>query len=154
MVNTSLLHVHDRFFFFWVGVCRLILRILTLFQRKNCSFPQPFSELASKIHTHFQTWRLSQNATYVLTSTEIMSSLPRLERQQKDFFLFYSFIIETTKTFIQYCSSLVNHTRFQTKMGTIYTRFQTNAAPKPYSLGRHIPVKLIFNNYSSSPNGL
>ena len=123
-------------------------------KKKNCPFPQPFSELASKIHTHFQTWRLSQNATYVLTSTEIMSSLPRLERQQKDFFLFYSFIIETTKTFIQYCSSLVNHTRFQTKMGTIYTRFQTKAAPKPYSLGRHIPVKLIFNNYSSSPNGL
>ena len=40
---------------FVVGVCRPILQILTLFQTKTCHFPYPFSDLASKIHTHFQT---------------------------------------------------------------------------------------------------
>ena len=95
MVNTSLLHVHDLFFRgtsweFLVWVCRLVLRILTLFEPKKCHFPHPFSDLASKIHTRFPTWRWSQNATNVFTLTEIMSSLPRLERQQKGFFLFYS----------------------------------------------------------------
>ena len=82
--------------------CRLVLRILTLFQTKKCHFSHPFSDLASKIHTCFQTWGWSQNTTYVFTSTEIMSSLLRLERQQKYFFLSYSFIIKTTNTFIHY----------------------------------------------------
>ena len=27
-----------------------------LFQNKKCHFPHPFSDLISKIHTHFQTW--------------------------------------------------------------------------------------------------
>ena len=63
-----------------------------------------------------------------------MSSLLQLERQQKDFFLSYSFIIETTNTFIHYRSCLVNHARFQTKMGKIY-RFQAKMAPKPYPFG-------------------
>ena len=40
-------------------------------------------------------------------------------------------------------SSLVNHTRFQTKEGKVYTRFQTKTAQKPYPLGRHIPIWLI-----------
>ena len=130
MVNTSLLYVHDLFFRgtsweFMVGVCRPFSDGLTLFQTKILSFSTPFSDLASRIHTRFQTWRWSQNATNVFTLTENMSSSPRLERQQKSFFLFYSIIIEKTNTSIQYCSSLVNHTRFQTKMGKISTRFQT-----------------------------
>ena len=66
--------------------------------------------------------------------TEIISSLLRLERQQKDFFLSQSFIIEATNTFIHYRSSVVNHTRFQTEMGKIYTCFQTKTAPKPHPL--------------------
>lgn len=41
----------------------LILRILTLFQTKNWHFPHPFSYLASKIHTHFQTWSLRNVVT-------------------------------------------------------------------------------------------
>lgn len=40
------------------GVWHQILRILTLFQTKNWHFPHPFSYLASKIHTYFQTWSL------------------------------------------------------------------------------------------------
>ena len=41
---------------FFLGVCRSVLRILTLFQTKKWYFPHPFSDLAFKIHTHFQTW--------------------------------------------------------------------------------------------------
>ena len=44
------------------GVCRLVLQILTLFQTaKNCTFPHPFSDPTSKIHTRFQTCPLGRN---------------------------------------------------------------------------------------------
>ena len=47
---------------FLVGVCRLVLQILTLFQTvKNCNFPHPFSDQTSKIHTRFQTCPLGRN---------------------------------------------------------------------------------------------
>ena len=58
--------MHGRFFVcfvpggysleFLVGVCRPHLQIQTQFQTKKGHFPHPFSDLASKIHTHFQTW--------------------------------------------------------------------------------------------------
>ena len=44
---------------FLVGVCRLDPQILTQFQTKMFRFPHPFSELASKIHTRFQTFVVS-----------------------------------------------------------------------------------------------
>ena len=50
-------------------------------------------------------------------------------------FLSYSFGIETTNTLIHNRSSLVNHTRFQRKMGKVFSRFQTKTAQKPYPLG-------------------
>ena len=62
-----------------------------------------------------------------------MSLLLRLELKQKflkrisnSHFLFrsYSFGIETITKFTRSRSSLENHTRFQTKMGKMYTRFQ------------------------------
>ena len=40
---------------FLVGVCRPVPQILTQFQTKIFNFPHPFSDLDSKIHTHFQT---------------------------------------------------------------------------------------------------
>ena len=49
-------------------------------------------------------------------------------------FLSYSFGIETTNTLIHNRSSLVNHTRFQRKMGKIFSRFQTKTAQKPATL--------------------
>ena len=55
-------------------------------------------------------------------------------------FLSYLFRVEKTNTFIRSCGSLENHTRFQTIMVKIYTRFQTKAAQKPYPLGQHIPI--------------
>ena len=58
-------------------------------------------------------------------------------------FLSYSFGIGTINTLIHYRSSLENHTRFQTKMGKVYTRFQTKTAQDPYPLWRHIPVRLV-----------
>ena len=41
-----------------VGVCHLVLQILTLFKTKKsekCHFLHPFSDQTSKSHTHFQT---------------------------------------------------------------------------------------------------
>ena len=43
--------------------------------------------------------------------------------------LSYSFGFETIKTFIRSHSTLENHTRFQTKMGKVYTCFQTKTRP-------------------------
>ena len=38
--------------------------------------------------------------------------------------------------------SLENHTRIQTKIGKVYIHFQTlKTEQKPYSLGRHIPIR-------------
>ena len=41
---------------FMVRVCHPVLQIMTLFQTTKLSFPHQYSDLASKIHTHFQTW--------------------------------------------------------------------------------------------------
>ena len=86
-----------------------------------------------------------------------MLSLLRLERKQNNssnsflisifFFLSYSFGIQTIKTFVHSRSSLKNHTRFQTKMGKVYTCFQTKRRKNPtpcggtylYSLYKGIP---------------
>ena len=65
-----------------MGVCRPVLQKLTLFQAKKWYFPHPFSDLAFKIHTHFQTW-----------SPRNLLSLLRLERKIKFEFLYYSFFI-------------------------------------------------------------
>ena len=44
---------------FLVGVCRPVPQILTQFQTKIFHFPHPFSDLAPKIHTRFQTFVVS-----------------------------------------------------------------------------------------------
>ena len=118
-----------------VGLCRLVLQILTLF------------------HTRFQTRPLKSIPVFRPgLQSEIMLSFLRLEHKHKDssnsfrfsifFFLSYSFGIETIKTFIHSRSSPENHTRFQTKMGKVYTRFQTKTAQNPYPMGRHVPHSL------------
>ena len=43
----------------------------------------------------------------------------------------YSFGIELINTFIRSRGFLENHTRFQTKMGKVYTRFQTKRPKNP-----------------------
>ena len=106
---------------FLVGACRPVLQILTPFQTKICHFLHPFSELASKIHTRFQTSIL-----------EIIVSLLRLKDQQRYFLkailnsCIFSFGIETTNIYIHALPYLENHTRFQTKMGRMCgTKFYT-----------------------------
>ena len=44
---------------FLVGMCRPVPQILTQFQTKIFHFPHPFSDLAPKIHTRFQTFVVS-----------------------------------------------------------------------------------------------
>ena len=76
-----------------------------------------------------------------------------LERKQKNYsnsfripiflFLSYSFGVETIKYVPRLRSSLENHTRFQTKMGEVYTRFQSKTAQEPYPMGRNMPIWLI-----------
>ena len=60
-----------------MGVCRPDLQILTLFQTNlKCHFPHPFSDLEEITNRN------------MFTKTEIISSLLRLERRQKDFLKF------------------------------------------------------------------
>ena len=69
---------------FFVGVSRLVLQTLTLFQTKN--LPQQTLEARSANGSHFQTWRWSQNTTYShVYKDKSCHFLPRLACQQKDF---------------------------------------------------------------------
>ena len=128
-----------------MGVCRPVLRILTLFPTKKCHFshhfPHPFSDL--EVVTK-RNMRVNIDRNYVII-TEI--------RTLAKGFLSYSFIIERTNKSIRYRSSLVNDTRFQTKMGKIYIRFQTKTAPKPYPLGRQVPRAIWLIKGSTPPPG-
>ena len=84
-----------------------------------------------------------------------MLSLLRLERKQKNYsnpfrisiflFLSYSFGIETVNTLIQ--SVVPSKTRFQTKMGKAYTRFQTKTAQKHNPMRRHMPIWPYMREY-------
>ena len=112
-----------------------------LFKTKIAHFHTCFQTRPLKSIPLFHSWPLSR----------LMSSLLKLQCKQKNssnpfrirmfLFLSYSFGIKTINTFIHSRSSLENHTRFQTKMGKVYTRFQTKTAHKP--MGRHMPIWLI-----------
>ena len=50
--------------YFWVGVCRPVLKTLTLFQTKKYDFPYPISDPTLKMYTLFQTlWCVIISAT-------------------------------------------------------------------------------------------
>ena len=130
-----------------VGVCCPVLNILTLFQTKNVIF-----------RTRFQTWPLKSIPVFRpggghktqhkhWHETEIMSSLLRLNVQQKDFlksisnshitlsFLF-SWNSETTNTSIHHRSSFVNYTRFQTRSEqSVYSFFRPKQSKNPTRWG-------------------
>ena len=131
--------------------------------------PDPISDQKNVriFHTRFQTWRWSQNVTlHVYIKQKLCHHWrdQRLKRQQKYFLKsisnshitlsFPSFGIETTNTLIHNRSSVVNHTRFQTKMGKVYNRFQTKTGQKPYPLGWHIPIWLIYGSTPPPPPSL
>ena len=98
--------------------------------KKRINLPHPFSDLGF--------WQ------------KLLLSLLILERKQKNssktfrirIFLFFSYSsgIERINAFIHSWQPLKNHTRFQTKMGKVFSRFQTKTAQKPYPMGRHIPT--------------
>ena len=98
--------------------------------RPDLQNPYPFSDLALRQklrHDYLDSVRKQKKSSDVV-------------RIRIFLLLSYSFGIETINTFIRFGSTLENHTRFQTKMGKVYTRFQTKTAQKPYPLGRHIPI--------------
>ena len=110
--------------------------------------PDPISDQKNVIfHTRFQTRPLKFIPVF-----RPGLKLLKLERKQNNssnafgirIFLFrsYSFGIETITTLVRSRSSLENHTRFQTKMGEVYTCFQTKKAQNPYPLERHILIWL------------
>ena len=106
-----------------------VLQILTLFQTQKCNFSYPFSDLAFRQKLCFITQIRAQTKKFF---TPISNSHISLS---------YSFGIETKSTFIRSRSSFKTHSRFETKMGKAPdTRFQTKTAPKPYPIGRHIPI--------------
>ena len=118
-------------------VCRPVLQIVTLFQIKKCNLPPLFSDQASRNHTCFQTWPLCYHY-FDQSAKQKNSSSPF--RIRMFLFLSYSFGIETINTFIDCRSSLENHTRPQTKMVKVNTRFLTKTAQKRYPMGRDIPI--------------
>ena len=134
------------------GVCRPVLQILTLLQTKKCHFPHPVSDMEV----------LTKLNITCLRKTEIMSSLLRLKPQQKDFLksvsnshitLSFLFIwIGTTNPLIHNRTFFVNHTRFQTKMGKIYSRFQTKTAATHwvgtylYGLYKGVPTRTLYHS--------
>ena len=131
----------------WWRCAARVSKLWPYFRLRNCHFSQRFSDLASKIHTRFKTWPLlvrnyviiTQITTAIITKKKNVSS--NALRIRIFPFLSYSFGLETINTFIRYHTSLENHIRFQTKIGKVYTCFQS--AQKPYALGWHIHVWLI-----------
>ena len=102
---------------------------------KICYFSHPFSDLASKKLCHrCLDWNTNKHDFFIRTF----------------FFFSYPFGIKRINTFIHSRSSLENHIRFQTKMGKVYTHFQTKTVQKPYPLGRDIPYMAYTREYTSS----
>ena len=100
---------------FFVGVYNPALQNMILSQTKKYHF-----------HTRFQTWPLKFIPVFRLRFELVRSTCGIF------LFLSYSFGIETINTFIHSRNSLENHTRFQTKMDKVYTRFQTFGAAHTY----------------------
>ena len=111
-----------------VRVCRLVLQILTLFQTKKCHFQPVFSP-----------WPLRNDVviTYINKSSNIIKDFLKSISSSR---ISLSFLLLLINTFVHSRSFLENHIQFQTKMGQVYTHFQTKTAQKPYPLGRHIPI--------------
>ena len=110
-------------------------KILTPFQTKKCHFTDPFSVLAfrQKLRHHYlDSVRKQKNYSNAFGIRILL-------------LLSYSFGIETINTFKRSRNTLENHTRFQTKMGKVYIRFQTKTVQKPDPMGRHMPIYIREN---------
>ena len=127
-------------------VCRPVLQILTLFQTKKM---QSFTIF----YTRFQTRPLKSIPLFLDLAFRQKLCYHYLDkRANKKLFksisnphislsFVYSFGIETMNKFTHSRSSLENHTQFQTKMGKVYTRFQTKTSqnPSPMAYTREFP---------------
>ena len=113
---------------------------LPYFRPKNVIFYIRFQTWPLKFHTQIFPQRI-----YVIITRS--PSLLRLEQQQKN----HWFGIETINTFIHSRSSLENHTRFQTKMDEVYTRFQTQTVQKPGLFGAAHTVYDIYKGVPPPP---
>ena len=119
-------------------------------------FPFPFKRLPRRLFKPKNV--LSALVFRPALQAEIMLSLLRLERKHTNpsnpfrifLFLSYSFGIETINTLIHSRSSPANHTRFQAKMGKVYTRFQTKTAQKPNPMAVHT-YKAYIREYPPPP---
>ena len=102
----------------------LLLRILDGGVPSGSLNPDPIFPIRYQtwplIHTRFQTWPLRNFLDKNRNKKDFLKSVLN---SHIFFLLSYSFGIETTNTFTQSCSSLDYRTRFQTKMGNVYTRF-------------------------------
>ena len=108
---------------FWWVVTPGSQKNLAPFQTKKCHF-----------HTRFQIWRRSQNATYMFTWTEIITSLLRLECQQiRILWVYFLLIWNQSKTIPD----------SRPKWAKSIPVFKPKRRKKPYSLGRHTPIWLI-----------
>ena len=115
--------------------------------------PHPFSNLAYKIHTGFQTGKRSQNTTYMFIKHklyhhyEIRSPTRRFLKILFEIGILWAYFLfiwnQSSNLLLHHCGSLKNYTQFQTRMGKVYTLFRPKRCKKPYPLGRHIPIWLI-----------
>ena len=125
-------------------MCSQVLQIPTLFQTKTNRFqtrslkytPVFRPGFRQKLCHHF----LDQSANKKNASNAFRNRLFPL--------CSYSSGIERINTFIRTRSSLENHTRFQTKMSKVYTRFQTK---HPYPIGRHVTYMAYIGEYPPPP---
>ena len=115
---------------------------------KSCPYFRPKNVI---FHTRFQT-RLPKSIPVFRPglSAETILSLLRFT-SISNLHVSFSFLLNLINTFINSRSSLENHTRFQTKMGKVYTRFQNKKAQKPYPMGWHIPT--VYSLYKGVPPG-
>ena len=111
----------------------------------SCHFPPPFSDLAPKLHTRFQIFccRVSK----LRISAEVKKSA-RMIYLWILLFLWYSFGVEKTNTFIRSQGFLENHTRFKTDLYP----FSDQNGSKTISFGAAHTYIAYIGEYSPSPH--
>ena len=133
---------------FLVGVCRLVLQILTLLQTKKCRVDiHTCFQTTSKIHTRFQTWPLGSN--YVMI-TYNRAQTKNLFKCISNLYISISFLFiwnwNDNYVHTGSRSSFEKRTRFHTPGQSLYP-FSDPTAQKPYPLGRHIPTWLTYRSF-------
>ena len=115
-------------------MCCPVLQILALFQTKKFHFCQTCPPINYAI------------ITYIRTQTKkILKSISNSHISLS----FYLFGIEPINTFIHSRKFLQNHTRFQTKMGKVYTHFQTLGEAPIWLIQESTPWVFFFKALSS-----